>query len=191
MPVFAVKARATDNDMNSRPFKREIGDIFRFYCKDKCEYFGSKSIRTRGGRSGKSCLSRATVDDTQDFIEQVFREVGSAPSSTQERTVALENLFWDSYVPSLETFQFMIGERFVCETTAAFLLGYIDFDDDGFLPIGFPGGWKRAKSRILNARKDGLRLHDLRAEDMKKDSSAGMLFHFQLESVRSMLPSIG
>jgi len=152
--------------------------MFRFYCRDKCEYFGSKSIRARGGRSGKSCLSRATFDDTQDFIETVFREVGSAPSSTPERTAALENFFWDSYVPSMQTFQFNIGERCVCETTAAFLLGYIDLDDDGLLPPGFPGGWKRAKSRILTARKDGLRLHDLRAEDMKMASSVGMLLHF-------------
>ncbi len=176
------RVRSTNEVLSSRPFKREIGELFRFHCKDKCEFFGVRALRAGGSRYGQSCLTRATIGESQEFIESVFREVDSASSSQTERTQALESFFWDSYLPLGRSFQFMLGERSVCETTAAFLLGYVNLDDDDKLPKGFPGGWKSARNRVLAARQAGLSLSDLRAEDLKLTSSVGgVLFYLQLE----------
>jgi len=141
-----------------------------------------RALRAGGSRHGQSCLARATIGESQEFIESVFREVDSATSSQTERTQALESFFWDSYIPLGRSFQFMLGERSVCETTAAFLLGYVNLSDDDMLPKSFPGGWKRAKHRVLAARQAGLSLSDLRAEDLKLTSTAGgVFFHLKLK----------
>jgi len=153
--------------MKERPFTRQLGETFAFQCPSTCTFFG---VRAKGNFRVHvdSCLTGLTLGGVRSFIECVFGLRESDESSTSQRTHRLESYMWGHWTK--EGFCYEVGGRRVCETTVAYLLGYIDNEEFCLGSCG--GGWKAAKKRVKDARIQGVDLVQLQNEDLKLHTSA-------------------
>ena len=160
------KSRATSEEMKERPYTRNFGEAFVFKCPTTCPFFGT---RGKGAfYEYDSCLTALTLGEVKIFIEFVLGLRDSEASSSLERTRRLESYMWLHW--KKEGFCFQVGERQVCETTIAFLLGYIDNEEGGVGSCG--GGWKTAKKRVKDAKTKGIDLLLLQNEDVHLATTA-------------------
>ena len=115
-------------------------------------------------------MSSISIGELKDFVESFFGESESDSSlGPNARVNGCEDLFLDASVGGRDDFIFSVGRHSVCEASAAFLLGFLRINDDGQLGK-VTGTWKRAKSNVLDAKKNGIDLRQLRGENSKMPS---------------------
>jgi len=169
------RSRATNEEMNSRPFRTPIGDFFKFRCNSACHFFGP---RTNGCwkacyTQAKSCLANITIGECESFVESFVCEEDSGALTSQHRLHRLEDYFFCIHNEAVgggkKPFSFTIGTRQVCETSVAFLLGYVRFTAEGILGK-VSSSWKDSKMIAVDAKRRGVCLSELRSEDLKLTS---------------------
>ena len=166
------RSRATNDEMKSRPFRTPIGDFFKFRCNSACHFFGPRtevSWKTSYTQA-KSRLANITIGEYESFVESFVCEEDLGALTSQHRLHRLEDYFFHIYNGAVgggkKPFSFTIGTRQVCETSVAFLLGYIRFSAEGILGK-VSSTWKDSKLVALDAKKRGVCLSELRSEDLK------------------------
>jgi len=109
-------------------------------------------------------LSSLSIGDLKDFFESFFGENESDSTlGPKPRVNGCEDLMWDACVGCGEDFHFSIGRYSVCEMSVAFLLGFVKVNDEGQLGL-VSGTWKRAKGAVVDAKRNGIDLRQLRRE---------------------------
>jgi len=120
-------------------------------------------------------LTELTVGQLKRFIEDIVGRRESEASSSLNHTNRLESFLWDQCTKE-EGFRFKIEGQAVCESTVAFLLGYISMEDGDLGCVG--GGWKKAKQRIKDGKENGVDFAQIRSEDLHLATSASGYFLF-------------
>lgn len=155
--------------MKERPFTHQFGDIFAFKCPTTCPFFGGTRGKARSFCDSESCLTGLTIGEVKNFVQDALGLRESEASSTSEQTDRLLSLIWGCWAK--DGFDFEVGRHKVCESTVAYLLGYMTMDD-GVLGSR-SGGWKCAKKRVFEARSQGIDLLQLQNEDLRLATTSG------------------
>ena len=166
------RSRATNDEMKSRPFRTPIGDFLKFLCNSACCFFGPKNdVSWKASYTrANSYLANITIGECESFVESFVCEEDSEALTSVHRLQRLEDYFFHSHtVKAQKPFCFTIGTRQVCETSVAFLLGYIRITAEGILGK-VSSSWKDSKRIALDAKTRGVCLSELRSEDLKLTS---------------------